>query len=73
MAHSKKDYVAIAAIIASEQEPVMPQDISSEDIAVHQALENKRFLVARRFADYFERNNPRFNRERFLTACGVQS
>jgi hypothetical protein len=31
-----------------------------------------RELLARALADTFARTNPRFSRERFLTACGVQ-
>ena len=29
--------------------------------------------LARRVADALEKDNPRFNREKFLAACGVES
>ncbi len=69
---SKKDYVAIAAIFHSEQERVMPQDKTETGLAVHRALEAKRYLLTARIADYFAANNPRFDRSRFLKACGIQ-
>lgn len=29
-------------------------------------------LIADKLADFFEENNPRFNRHRFFEACGVE-
>jgi hypothetical protein len=31
----------------------------------------QRANIARSLADYFETENPNFDRERFLTACGI--
>jgi len=62
MATSRKDYVATAAI-------------------VKQALENTKchypaaipcvMDMAYRFADLYKADNSRFDRERFLSACGI--
>lgn len=61
MATSKKDYIAIAAVIkaASETRPVMSPRGTREYIAV-------------KVADYFATQNPAFDRARFLQACGVE-
>jgi hypothetical protein len=58
---SRKDYVALAAVIAGE---------------VACAGGNKYKLrtasnVARSMADVFKRDNSRFDRQRFYTACGL--
>jgi hypothetical protein len=31
-----------------------------------------RMLLAKAFADYFTEENPRFDRERFMAACGLE-
>lgn len=61
MALSKKHHEAIAAAIRAERcGPGSP--------AVETALDQ----VASRLADYFAADNPRFDRARFLAACGVE-
>lgn len=60
---SRKDYVALAAVIAGE---------------VASAAGNKDKLrtssnIARSMADVFKRDNPRFDRERFYVACRLDS
>lgn len=57
---TKKDYVAVAAAIRAEGEQV---GACSMTIA----------CIAARIARVFANDNPNFDRERFLTACGVQS
>ena len=54
---TKKDYVAIAKVI-HDNYGVSPSDVAREKIAL--AL-----------ADVFKLDNPRFDRVRFLVACGV--
>jgi hypothetical protein len=56
---TRKDYELIAAIIAA-----MPRFAAS--------LRTQHESTARQFADKLASDNPRFDRERFLTACGVQ-
>ena len=53
---STRHYEAIAAVIEREL-PMYYQSIRD---------------VAYRMADLFAGDNPRFNRERFLKACGIQ-
>jgi len=57
---TRKDYVLLAAAIAS-----MPSHAPTLRAATRSAA-----LV---IADALAKDNPRFDRERFLTACGVQS
>lgn len=52
---SKRDFVAVAAIVAE----VLP------DVPEFQAE------MARRLADHFAEANPRFRRDTFIAACGV--
>lgn len=55
---TKKDFETIAKIIAS-----MPSFAAS--------LRDQKNSTARQFADALANENPRFDRERFLKACGV--
>lgn len=55
---SKKHFIAIAANI----QDVKLQGILDPTAAVEQ--------VAQQLADVFEDDNPRFDRQQFLTACG---
>jgi hypothetical protein len=59
MALSKKHYVVLAEILA------LRASDASEDALV------MRRCIARDLADYFERDNPLFQRDRFLTAARV--
>lgn len=54
---TKKDFKLIALILAGHN--VFPRQRNSRD------------ELALSFADALEQVNPRFNRERFLAACGV--
>lgn len=58
---TKKHYVAIAAAIKSGEEarPVSATSASTQE------------QIAMACADYFASDNPRFDRARFLKACGV--
>ena len=46
--------------------------IRSARIIAHIADEKIRHYVATEFADMFQWDNPRFNRDRFLRACGLE-
>jgi hypothetical protein len=54
---TRKHYIAIAKILKSTD--------GIHDYACKAA-------IAKSMADYFESNNQNFDRERFLTACGVE-
>ena len=64
---TKKHYEAIAAIIASTRNNATLYP--SNGHARGETLE----VTASRLADYFTTDNPRFDRARFLQACGVES
>ena len=57
----KKDYVAIANMIAEKTPACWGEDA----IQLRDSL-------AKRMAYYFADDNPKFDRERFLKACGVK-
>jgi hypothetical protein len=58
---TRKDYILIAAAIKAVNR--------SHDSSVVNGIR----WTAERIADVLARDNPRFDRERFLTAAGVQS
>lgn len=55
---TKKHYEAIAKIFAHH---------STE----YASCEAYKVITCKLLADYFAQDNPKFNRDRFLTACGV--
>ena len=67
----RKDFVAIAKILNEESDPMrnpsQDNDEGQTDINGLQMAEN----IARRMAHYFAGENPRFDRTRFLKACGL--
>lgn len=65
---TKKDYIAIAAIIKS-----VGARITELDERAYQAADDMRIQIARDCADMPARDNSRFDRARFLAACGVAS
>ena len=62
---SRKDYVAVAAIIRAEVETVPAHD--DEGAAVFKAVSR----VAEAMADHFAQDNPEFRRQQFMTAAGL--
>lgn len=66
MSMSKKDYEAIARAIKDARPFPSPR----HEIAIANDIINN---VANNLAEECERANPRFDRARFLRACGVQS
>ena len=56
---TKATYEMVASILATAEEN---SEISDPE----------RAMLADRFAERFAGDNPRFDRERFLTACGVR-
>lgn len=64
---TKKDFIAIAAIIRRTRNSASAKD--SPDMRVGGGVAT--CMVAVRIADHCARDNDRFDRGRFLTACGV--
>ena len=67
---TKKHYEAIAAIIASTYNNA---NLYTTPGYKDTAKERRETLetTASRLADYFAQDNPRFDRTRFLAACGI--
>jgi hypothetical protein len=58
---TRKDYQVIAQIIKQNR----------EDFVEFEDGHTLTGIIAHQFANYAEQDNPRFNRAKFLTACGV--
>lgn len=66
---TRKDYVAIAAVLRKRVDRLPDQGTTLEQrVRLAEVLE-----IAYRIADVFQRDNPRFDEDRFLKACGLQS
>ncbi len=63
---TRKDYVAIAGALKDARPLASPNALTQ---AAMDAIDNAADFIA----DAMARDNPRFDRARFLTACGVQS
>jgi hypothetical protein len=64
---TRKDYILIAAALKEAA-----ADILNKECPVQDLLDGKDY-AAEHIADALARDNPRFDRERFLKAAGVQS
>jgi hypothetical protein len=73
MALSKKDYERIAFVIREARELKAPAGggVVAESYWINGA-EVISDAIAQDLATYFERDNPRFDRARFLKACGIE-
>jgi hypothetical protein len=67
MALSRKNYEAVAAIVAGDA--LIPPIVDGWD----RGYETAREELAKSLASYFAQDNERFDRARFLAACGVAS
>ena len=66
---TRKDYIVIAAIIAGTRSQL--ESSTASNTSWNNGNEFARELIAYTFAEHAERNNPRFDRARFLKACGI--
>lgn len=64
---TKKDFEAIASIISQHETDFMDCHEQAESAATI-----TRTRIAEDLADLFVEDNPRFDRDRFLAACGLQ-
>ena len=72
---TRKDYVAIAGAIRTvtdELDTSLSEAVSNEDPHFWEINKSFRTVqhIARRIANVMEADNPRFDSERFMTACG---
>lgn len=56
---NKRDYVVIAAVLAEEMDANRNEDRGASAV----------FAIANALADEFEKDNPRFDREKFLAVA----
>ncbi len=61
---TRQHYKAIAEIIKSKHPGYAQHDY-------YKGERNALVRVGRSLADYFEQDNPRFDRDKFLAACGL--
>jgi hypothetical protein len=66
---TKKDYEAMAAAVRDARARI----INVEDASQIDAMLDGTAYAMEHIADVLARDNPRFDRARFLTACGVAS
>ena len=66
---TRKDYVAIAAAIALTRDYIARTEPEENQIDMRDGAA----LAAEHIANVMAQDNPRFDRQRFLKACGVQS
>lgn len=71
MSLTKKHYEAIAAIIGSTYNNAKLYTLPNYKDTARARCETLE-IAASRMADYFASDNPKFNRVRFLQACGVE-
>ena len=64
---TKKHYKAIAKIVKSRYTSYDPYDPEEDNMAY--GIENLMWSLA----DYFAKDNPQFDKNKFLTACGLDS
>jgi hypothetical protein len=70
---TRKDYAAIAAIIRPYTAISPPPDPDDDYAAVaNGATSQAARIIAHRLADHCAQDNPRFDRARFLAACGAE-
>ena len=64
---TKKDFKAVARIIKNYL-PI--GHITASEVSAN-TIREKNKVVVKKLADYFATQNPRFDRERFFIACGL--
>lgn len=68
---TKKTFEAVAAILESNTVPDVAQYAAGFDEGWATGMEEMRENIADELANYFATENPNFDREKFLNACGV--
>jgi len=66
---TRKDYILIARII---HDNAHRQNEAMYGLSEPSERRLTRYLIARDFADALQADNPRFNRNKFMQACGVE-
>ncbi|MDP2692306.1 MAG: hypothetical protein Q8O88_01540 [bacterium] len=66
---TKKTFIAVANILKKKREVITVE--GNEAFSPNQISEALLNGLCREFADHFSKQNPKFDRERFLKACGI--
>ncbi len=66
---TRKDFILIAAAIRAARDEMFAKEPDESHVDLNDGLN----YTAEFIADALRRTNERFDRERFLKACGVQS
>ena len=67
---SKKDYLAFAAIIRYALEDTRKHNTHGRFAMTTKILQDQLLTIARMLCEEFEDDNPRFDEEKFMRACG---
>lgn len=70
---TKRHFMAIAKIVDNAKVTACSADTAQRKADYERGAEGTRKHIATALADMFAGENPRFDRERFLAACGVAS
>lgn len=65
---TRKHFEKVASVLAIRVQRIRENDISSPEAKVAKSQEV--YAIANALADAFSTENPRFDRQRFLIACG---
>lgn len=69
---TRKDYELIARILDGQAIFCPPENVTGNDKTMFMlGAADQKALYVRAFANTLAKDNPRFDRERFLKACGV--
>jgi len=69
---SRKHYIKIAELINQESKSNKETFSAETEEERCYALQGQVSVIAEKLADYFKTDNPNFNSELFLKACGVK-
>ena len=67
---SRKDYLAFAAIIRHSLEDSRKHNSHGQFAMVTKIVQDQLLTIARMLCEEFEDDNPRFDEEKFMRACG---
>lgn len=72
---TRKDYVRFAEAIATNRNQLVALQMETKGERAFEAYQNAVFLLrehAMTMAEHMKEDNPRFDRKRFLNACGFE-
>lgn len=70
MAFTKRHYVTVAASIKDQRDYIEPTKRKSKDYS--KAIADVTLNIANSLSRMFASDNPQFNRDKFMSACGIE-